>query len=349
MKKVSYIVLSFLLLGLGLGLGTPALVSANAPLTPPTELSNCRTMPGWKAYTNPPFINIGDCERYVLGDRVGNDASASTLVDAGTNLFIEDTNHPATQAAALKKFVYYAVNTNSLFFVVVDRSGSILYSSPEVFPAHTGVNGYALPHLVGVPAGSQIAMFFPHEETVPYTINSTSTAPIIVENSAAPVAGQTVTTNAAPPTRAYSFYAEYIPTDDLASVAIANGLFSYGAGSVFSFYLFDDTSQNGAVIGSARNFTAAGKTSGPIECANFTGARGTQSAVFAYRNTQTTGFGAGLWTLAKAVTSSSTQTFQSSLVTASVARASCASGTVTGVAEPVTNGNLAVKPNRYGN
>lgn len=347
MKKASV----FVLAALALGVGGPALASTTArPRTPPTDVSDCELKPGWRAYTAPSFVNLADCIGFVLGDRIGNPATPSTLIHPGSNFFVEDTNNPATQPASVTGFVYYATNSNPLFFLLVDPNGNVLYVSSEIFPKAPSVNIYELPQLVSVPAGTNVAIDFPQAESVPYTVSGTGSTALIEKHIGIPQPGDEVVRDAALPAQMeiYSAYAQYIPTSNLPFISIASGRFSYNSGSSFTFNLSSDASSGGLVFGSARSSLPTGKTSGTILCATFIGTAHSKSVVFAFQNKQKMGSSAGLWTLAKLQTTrGGAATFQQGFLNGTTAVQDCQAGVAVGTAYTVETGKVSIEFQPY--
>ncbi len=99
---------------------------------------------------------------------VGNSATQRTQVDNYSNFTIIDSNNPATDSGKLTKFKYYAANTNSFRFLVVDTDNIVKWISPKITPRSTGANTYIPATPVKVKKDWRVGMYFASTGTIPF-------------------------------------------------------------------------------------------------------------------------------------------------------------------------------------
>ncbi len=103
---------------------------------------------------------------FALGVTVGNPAISRANVDSYSNFTIIDTNSPVSATGWLTTFSYYAVNTNSFEFVLVDSANVVKWISPTITPAGTGLQTYNIN--VPVTAGWNLGVHFDQTGTIPF-------------------------------------------------------------------------------------------------------------------------------------------------------------------------------------
>jgi hypothetical protein len=135
----------------------------------------------------------------------GNDATSRPHLDSRNNFTIIDKNHPVSDDGALNAFKYYAGNTNSFRFVIVDGSNVVKYVSPQVTPSATGVGTFMPSSPVSVQKDWNIGLYFPSTGTVPFEAVGTS-APYTLANSGQPAVGGILSYDSSAQ-RTYSFVA----------------------------------------------------------------------------------------------------------------------------------------------
>jgi|GEM_PF-1925729 hypothetical protein len=121
---------------------------------------------------------------------VGNPAINRATTDTFTNFTIIDTNNPVTANGTLDTFSYYAANTNSFEFVLVDAGNVVKYISPTITPPSTGLHTFNA--LVGVQAGWNLGVHFDSSGTIPFDGGGNS-ATYTANNSGSPTVGVALT------------------------------------------------------------------------------------------------------------------------------------------------------------
>ncbi|MFH0852445.1 MAG: hypothetical protein V1845_02495 [bacterium] len=119
---------------------------------------------------------------------VGNDIAARTQVDTFHNFTIVDTNHPSPSSGQLTSFNYYASNTNSFRFVLVDASSIVRWVSVLITPSSVGVHTFTPGSPVTISAGWNIGMYFASMGTIPFEFTG-SPAWYTANNSGLPTVG----------------------------------------------------------------------------------------------------------------------------------------------------------------
>lgn len=135
----------------------------------------------------------------------GNDTAPRTYVDTWFDFTIVDTNHPVTHAGTITSFAYYAANTNTFSFVVVNSANAVTYISPLITPAAIGVNTYMPSSPITVNTGDNVGLYFRGNGTVPFDFGG-APAWFTLYGSGQPSVGQTLSYVGSSP-RTYSFVA----------------------------------------------------------------------------------------------------------------------------------------------
>ena len=99
---------------------------------------------------------------------VGNDATERLITDTRTNFTIIDTNNPSSEFGALNTFSYYAANTNSFRFVLVDELDVVQWVSDSITPPGTGAQAFSPSTPVNVEPDWNLGLYFASTGTVPF-------------------------------------------------------------------------------------------------------------------------------------------------------------------------------------
>ncbi|MDD5590223.1 MAG: hypothetical protein PHQ47_03580 [Candidatus Portnoybacteria bacterium] len=62
----------------------------------------------------------------------GNDTISRSQLDLRTNFTIVDKNHPVSDDGSLDTFKYYANNTNSFRFVIIDSANAVKWIGNQI-------------------------------------------------------------------------------------------------------------------------------------------------------------------------------------------------------------------------
>lgn len=136
---------------------------------------------------------------------VGNDTTVRTITDTATNFTIIDKNHPSTSSGVLKTFSYYAANTNTFRFVLVDASSKVKWVSDEIMPSAVGVGTYTPAVPVYVESDWNLGLYFKISGTIPFE-STGAVAWYTTNDSGLPSVGNTLA-YAGSSNRIYSFVA----------------------------------------------------------------------------------------------------------------------------------------------
>ncbi|MEK7081038.1 MAG: hypothetical protein AAB902_01465 [Patescibacteria group bacterium] len=100
---------------------------------------------------------------------VGNTAISRTSLDGFSNFTIVDTNNPVSANGSLDTFTYYAKNTNSFEFVLVDSSNVVKWISPTITPTPgEGVKTWIPGGAVSVTMNWNLGVHFDSTGTIPF-------------------------------------------------------------------------------------------------------------------------------------------------------------------------------------
>jgi len=184
MKKFYYLIVLALILGLVL---TGCSLLSNIGQAPATEQSGINYLTKGTPFT------------------VGNDATERLITDTYYNFTIIDTNNPSSELGALNTFSYYAKNTNTFSFVLIDESDVVQWVSDPITPAGIGAQSWSSLTPVPVELGWNLGLYFASTGTVPFTYTG---APAWYEpnNAGLPMVGETLS-YAGSSNRIYSFVA----------------------------------------------------------------------------------------------------------------------------------------------
>ncbi|MDP3882876.1 MAG: hypothetical protein Q8Q48_02365 [Candidatus Staskawiczbacteria bacterium] len=137
---------------------------------------------------------------------LGNDATGRSQLDSRSNFTVLDTNNPSAMEGQITGFSYYATNTNSFRFVLVDNADMVKWVSDEITPATApGANTYTPSSPVDVSVDDNIALYFASTGTIPYEVTGAD-AYYTVQDSGLPVVDTTLTYESSEG-RTYSFVA----------------------------------------------------------------------------------------------------------------------------------------------
>jgi len=136
---------------------------------------------------------------------VGNDTTVRTITDTATNFTIIDKNHTSTALGVLKTFSYYAANTNTFRFVLVDASSVVKWVSDEITPSAVGVGTYTPATPVYIESGWNLGLYFKTSGTIPFE-STGAVAWYTANDSGLPSVGNTLV-YAGSSNRIYSFVA----------------------------------------------------------------------------------------------------------------------------------------------
>ncbi|MGE5297638.1 MAG: hypothetical protein ACM3KM_00555 [Acidobacteriaceae bacterium] len=100
------------------------------------------------------------------GITVGNPAVSRAVVDTYSDFTIIDTNNPVSGNGWLTSFSYYAQNTNSFEFVLVDSTNVVKWISSKITPPATGLQIYN--SVVAVETGWNLGVHFDLTGTIPF-------------------------------------------------------------------------------------------------------------------------------------------------------------------------------------
>lgn len=114
------------------------------------------------------FLVFGISQALAADLVVGNDTDVRTTTDTYSNFTIIDTNNPADFSGDLKKFDYYASNTNPFHFVVVDESWIVKWVSDVITPESSGVGTFVPGTPVHVENGWNVGLHFVSTGTIPF-------------------------------------------------------------------------------------------------------------------------------------------------------------------------------------
>jgi len=136
---------------------------------------------------------------------VGNDTTARVITDGYSNFTIIDTNNPSSDLGLLNTFSYYAANTNSFRFVLVDGSDVVKWVSDPITPPGTSAQIWLPLTPVYIEPDWNLGLYFASTGTVPYVLTG---APASYEpnNTGLPEVGDTLS-YAGSSNRIYSFVA----------------------------------------------------------------------------------------------------------------------------------------------
>jgi len=149
------------------------------------------------------FAFVSSVDAAVLS--IGNDDEPRPVVDTYHNFTIIDTNNPATANGEIDTFKYYASNTNSFKFVVVDGSGVVKWISSLITPVAAGK--YVYSEVVPVNTGWNVGLYFQSTGTVPFAYDGIADPAYYESNNAGePIVGETLS-YAGSSDRYYSFVA----------------------------------------------------------------------------------------------------------------------------------------------
>jgi hypothetical protein len=140
---------------------------------------------------------------------IGNDTTVRSFLDTYTNFTIVDTNHPANISGYLTTFSFYASNTNSFRFVVVDKDDVVKWVSNPINPSVVGPQIFTPSAGVYVESGWNIGLYFASTGTIPFALDG-EPAKWTPNNSGVPVEGQHLSIQPPVPgwtDRIYSFVA----------------------------------------------------------------------------------------------------------------------------------------------
>jgi hypothetical protein len=121
----------------------------------------------------------------------GNDANLRPNLDTMSNFVVVDTNHPVTSLGELNTFNYYAKNTASFRFLLVDSAHKVLWISDLITPVGTGSHAFSPSSPVVAHAGDNIGLYFASSASIPF--ESTGSASwYTANNTGLPAVGTTV-------------------------------------------------------------------------------------------------------------------------------------------------------------
>ena len=136
---------------------------------------------------------------------VGNDTTVRTITDTSINFVVIDKNHSSTSSGVLKTFSYYAANTNTFRFVLVDASSKVKWVSDEITPSAVGVGTYTPATPVSVEPDWNLGLYFKTSGTIPFE-STGAVAWYTANDSGLPVVGNTLVYGGST-NRIYSFVA----------------------------------------------------------------------------------------------------------------------------------------------
>lgn len=136
---------------------------------------------------------------------VGNDTTVRTITDTATNFTVIDKNHPSTDLGVLKTFSYYAANTNTFRFVLVNADSVVKWVSDEITPSAIGVVTYTPTTPVYIESGWNLGLYFKTSGTIPFE-STGAVAWYTANDSGLPSVGNTLV-YAGSSNRIYSFVA----------------------------------------------------------------------------------------------------------------------------------------------
>ena len=149
MKKLSYLIVLVLILGLAL---TGCTLLSSVGQVPATEENG-------EAYLTKgsPFT-------------IGNDATVRPITDTRSNFTIIDTNNPSSELGLLETFSYYAANILEFRFVLVDGSDVVQWVSAGITPSDPtpGPQTWIPLTPVYVEPGWNLGLYFASTGTVPF-------------------------------------------------------------------------------------------------------------------------------------------------------------------------------------
>ena len=152
---------------------------------------------------------------------VGNPAIARANLDTYSNFTIIDTNHPVSASGSLGVFQYYAANTNSFEFVLVNASNVVEWVSPTITPTVTGAQTYLYPATVSVQAGWNLGVHFDSTGTIPFDYTGAPAA-YTPNNTGRPTVGSTLSIEGTSD-RMYSWNAGALPQYTVTIDKFVNG------------------------------------------------------------------------------------------------------------------------------
>src|SRR3990167_5772203 len=177
-----------------------------------------------------PFISNTNTASAAVID-VGNGALNRSFIDGSSNFTVIDVNNPVSANGFLDTFTYFASNTNSFEFVLVDSSNVVKWVGPTITPsAGAGVKTW-MP-IIPIPASMSwnLGVHFNGTGTIPFDSTGAS-ASFTANGSGLPIVGSTLTVGVA--SRTYSFGAT--GTDTLQGTLSAEdfGVVNYDTGLGF--------------------------------------------------------------------------------------------------------------------
>lgn len=138
---------------------------------------------------------------------VGNAAINRANLDGYSNFTIIDENNPVSADGYLDTFTYYAANTNSFEFVLVDESNMVKWVSPMITPsAEAGVKTWSPASSIAVEEGWNLGVHFDSTGTIPFDLTGEE-APYTANNSGMPTVGSTLSYESTSSSRTYSWMA----------------------------------------------------------------------------------------------------------------------------------------------
>ena len=153
------------------------------------------------------FLGLG--KAYAADFEIGNETITRPNVDTYSNFVIVDTNDYSVVDGYVRDFNYWAANSNSFKFLIVDDSKIVKWKSDLITPNGTipGVNTYTPSTSPIIEKGWYIGLYFQNTGTIPFTYDSVAEYAYYTPNHwGEPAIGSSIVT-AGTTQRFYSFYA----------------------------------------------------------------------------------------------------------------------------------------------
>ena len=123
---------------------------------------------------------------------IGNATTARAYTDTYSNFTIIDTAATAPNGGLLSTFRYYAANTGTFQFVVVDSANTVTWVSNEITAAAIGVNTYTPSVPVPVTTGERVGVYFASTGSIPFDYTATTPDPYTPNNNGLPEVGDSL-------------------------------------------------------------------------------------------------------------------------------------------------------------